>query len=124
LSEPDMRESVTAAIWQAINPVNVRIGPPAEMRFAPIGEARAGESVIVTGRDYEEMAESICSELAHCGYLAPSFDRNAVVGRIMRARQMKLNSKWQTYDPRAIPGEIFATLLQAEMLIEPASAPA
>ena len=124
---PDVRErdSVEAAIGRAIAPVNVRVGPDNEMRFAPIGMAKPDERVTVTGRDYEEMAECVCAELVRCGYLAPSADQNVVVGRIMRARKMKLSSKWQIYNPQAIIlPEIFETLLQAGMLIEHMSASA
>ncbi len=122
LDGSDTGESVEAAIARAIAPVIVLMGSASERRFAPIGEAKPGECVTITGRDYEEMAECVSSELSRCGYLSPSFDPSAVVGRIMGARHMKLNSKWQINDPQAVPAEIFQTLLQSGMLIERVSA--
>lgn len=120
--EADKRQNVEAAIWRAVAAVNVHIGSAPDARFAPIGEAKPDERVTISGRDYEEMAESVCCELARCGLLAASTDQNVAVGRIMRARRMKLNSKWQIHDPQAIlPAEIFVTLMQAGMLIEHAS---
>jgi hypothetical protein len=117
-TDTDTGKSVEAAIARAIAAVNVVMGPTNERRFAPIGEAKPGESVTVTGRDYEEMAECVTSELARCGYLSPSFDPTVVVARIMQARRMTLNSRWQTYEPQAIPAHIFETLLKGGMLAE------
>ncbi len=120
--DPNVREAVETAITQAIAPVNVRMGLGPELRFAPISEAKLGEAVTVSARDYEEMAERACSELGRCGHLVSSVDENVVVGKIMRARRMKLNSRWQTYDVKTIPEGIFAALHEAGVLVNVVSA--
>jgi len=109
---------VEDVIDRAIAPVSVRVSAGEQLQFVAIGSAERSQNVVLTFRDYEEIAERICVALAESGYLASSSDIPIVFHKIMQGWSLKLKSKSKTCLAGSIPNNIYSLLQNSGVLKE------